>query len=38
MEVASRSGGRWFYAGVFLTCMCGLMLQIRETRILSVIG
>lgn len=28
----------WFLVGVFLTCMCGLMLQIMETRILSVIG
>jgi hypothetical protein len=28
----------WFLAGVFLTCMCGLMLQIMETRVLSVIG
>jgi hypothetical protein len=28
----------WFFTGVFLTCMCGLMLQIMETRILSVIG
>lgn len=26
----------WFLAGVFLTCMCGLMLQIIETRVLSV--
>jgi spermidine synthase len=31
---ASRS---WFLAGVFLTCMCGLMLQIMETRALSVV-
>lgn len=38
MEVVSGSGRRWFYTGVFLTCMCGLMLQIMETRILSVIG
>ena len=28
----------FFLAGVFLTCMCGLMLQIMETRMLSVIG
>jgi hypothetical protein len=27
-----------FLVGVFLTCMCGLMLQIMETRVLSVIG
>ena len=26
----------WFLVGVFLTCMCGLMLQIIETRVLSV--
>jgi hypothetical protein len=29
---------RWFLAGVFLTCMCGLMLQIIETRVLSVLA
>jgi spermidine synthase len=28
----------WFLLGVLLTCMCGLMLQIMETRVLSVIG
>jgi hypothetical protein len=28
---------RWFLAGVFLTCMCSLMLQIMETRALSVV-
>lgn len=28
----------WFLGGVLLTCMCGLMLQIMETRVLSVIG
>lgn len=27
-----------FFIGLFLTCMCGLMLQIIETRILSVIA
>src|SRR3954452_18435513 len=27
-----------FYSGVFLLCMCGLMLQILETRLLSVIA
>ena len=33
-----RSEGKWqFLAGLFLICMCGLMLQIIETRILSVI-
>jgi len=26
----------WFCGGVFLICMCGLMLQIIETRVLSV--
>ena len=31
------SEGKWqFLAGLFLICMCGLMLQIIETRILSV--
>src|ERR1700733_5860196 len=29
---------RHFLIGVFLICMCGLMLQIIETRILSVIA
>src|SRR5262249_28267102 len=28
----------WFLVGVFLTSMCGLMLQIVQTRVLSVIG
>jgi len=28
----------WFLAGVFLTCMCGLMLQIIETRVLSIMA
>lgn len=28
----------WFLVGVFLTCMCGLMLQIIETRVLSVMA
>ena len=28
----------WFLLGVFLICMCGLMLQIIETRILSVMS
>ena len=27
-----------FLAGLFLICMCGLMLQIIETRVLSVIA
>lgn len=27
-----------FFSGVMLTCMCGLMLQIMETRVLSIIG
>jgi hypothetical protein len=27
----------WFFGGVFLTCLCGLMLQIIETRVLSVL-
>jgi hypothetical protein len=28
----------WFLVGIFLTCMCGLMLQIIETRVMSVIA
>jgi len=28
----------YFFIGLFLICMCGLMLQIIETRILSVIS
>jgi hypothetical protein len=28
----------WFLAGLFLLCICGLMLQIAETRVLSVIS
>ncbi len=28
----------WFLAGLFLVSMCGLMLQILETRVISVIG
>jgi hypothetical protein len=31
-------GESWFLGGVLVTCMCGLMLQIMETRVLSVIG
>ncbi len=34
----TRAYRPWFLAGVLLTCMCGLMLQIMETRVLSVIG
>src|SRR3954447_20705684 len=33
-----RSAKPLFLAGLFLLCMCGLMLQITETRILSVIA
>jgi hypothetical protein len=38
MTASEPVSSRWFFLGVFLTCMCGLMLQIMETRILSVIG
>jgi len=38
MTASEPASSRWFFLGVFLTCMCGLMLQIMETRILSVIG
>ena len=33
-----RGVGRLFLAGLFLICMCSLMLQIIETRLLSVIS
>ena len=38
-SASARTGTRqpWFFAGVFLTCMCALMLQIMETRALSVV-
>ena len=36
MTQAADARHPWFLAGVFLTCMCGLMLQIMETRALSV--
>ena len=39
MHMISLSKSKtWFLLGVFLICMCGLMLQIIETRILSVIS
>ena len=38
MLVTANSRHPWFLTGVFLTCMCGLMLQIMETRVLSVIA
>src|SRR5258708_4700923 len=28
----------WFLVGVFLTCMCGLMVQVIVTRVLSVLA
>src|SRR3974390_3604535 len=37
MSKVPDSQQRWFLFGVLLTCMCGLMLQIMETRALSVI-
>jgi hypothetical protein len=37
MNAASKANP-WFLLGVFLTCMCVLMLQIIDTRILSVIS
>jgi spermidine synthase len=37
-KVLRAPGGEpWFLAGVFVACMCGLMLQIMETRALSVV-
>lgn len=38
MITPSRKGHPWFLVGVLVTCMCGLMLQIMETRIFSVIA
>ena len=38
MLITANSRHPWFLGGVFLTCMCGLMLQIMETRVLSVIA
>ena len=35
--MAAESDRPWFFAGVFLSCMCCLMLQIMETRVLSVV-
>jgi len=37
MKNADGRAKTFFFAGLFLICMCGLMLQIIETRILSVI-
>jgi hypothetical protein len=37
MRSATAARYPWFLAGVSLTAMCGLMLQIMETRVLSVI-
>jgi hypothetical protein len=37
-QPAAAGDRRWFLGGVLLTCMCGLMLQIMETRIFSVIA
>src|SRR6266404_1113113 len=36
--ISPRKDKPWFLLGLFLICMCGLMLQIIETRILSVIS
>ena len=38
MVKATDTHPLWFLAGVFMTCMCGLMLQIIETRVLSVLA
>jgi hypothetical protein len=38
MSAPSRTSHPWFLLGVLATCMCGLMLQIMETRIISVIA
>jgi hypothetical protein len=34
----NRRGALWFYAGVFVLCMSTLMLQVIQTRILSVMS
>ena len=36
--ISVRRGAAPFFFGVFLICMCGLMLQIVETRVISVIA
>jgi hypothetical protein len=39
MSILSLSESKpWFLLGLFLICMCTLMMQIIETRILSVIS
>jgi hypothetical protein len=39
MRITRLSNPRpWFLLGLFLICMCVLMLQIIETRILSVVS
>ena len=35
--ISPRRGTAPFLTGVFLICMCGLMLQIVQTRVISVI-
>src|SRR5579864_4143366 len=37
-QYRSGTGQGKFLVGVLFTCMCGLMLQIMETRVLSVVG
>jgi hypothetical protein len=36
--IAPDKAKGWFLLGLYLICMCGLMLQIIETRILSLIS
>src|ERR1700691_1084559 len=38
MIAGDRARRTWFLVGLFLLCMCGLMLQVIETRVLSVIS
>src|SRR5215470_3475861 len=38
MTMTADPHRNWFLTGVLLTCMCGLMLQIMETRVLSIIS
>jgi hypothetical protein len=38
VKTSTRTSETHFLGGVFLTCMCGLMLQIMQTRILSIVS
>ena len=38
LQMIERQSSRWFYRGVFVLCMSTLMLQVIQTRILSVMS